>query len=61
METMKDVLCFLNEPDFVDKQDNDRPEKLVEVKRMMVGEFEDYNIPKMIHVLILLMKYNYQM
>ena len=47
---MKDVLCFLNDFDFVDKLDNDCLEKLVEVKRMMVREFEDYNIPKIIHV-----------
>ena len=48
---MKDVLCFLNELDFVDKLDNDCLEKLLEVKRMMVREFEDYNMPKMIHAL----------
>ena len=41
MEKMKDVVCFLNELDFVDKLDNDCLGKLVEVKRMMVGEFED--------------------
>ena len=51
METTKDVLCFLNELDFAEKIDNDCLEKLVEVKKMMVREFEDYNIPKMIHVL----------
>ena len=45
---MKDVLCFLNELDCADKQDNDYLEKLVEVKKMMVIEFEDYNKPKMI-------------
>ena len=33
METMKDVLCFFNEFDFVDKLDNDCLEKLVEVKK----------------------------
>ena len=48
---MKDVLCFLNELDFVDKLDKDCLEKLVEVKRMTVREFEDYNIPKMIQAL----------
>ena len=51
METLKDVLCFLNELDFVNKLDNDSLEKLVEVKRMTVREFEDYNMPKMIHAL----------
>ena len=48
METMEDVLCFLNELDFADKLDNDCLEELVEVKRMMVRELEDYNIPRMI-------------
>ena len=48
---MKDVLCFLSELDFVDKQDNDCLEKLVEVKKVIVREFEDYNISQMIHVL----------
>ena len=32
METMKDVLCFLNELDFADKLDNDYLEEL-EVKK----------------------------
>ena len=48
MEAMKDVLCFLNELDFDDELDNDYLEKLVEVKKMMVREFEDYNISKYI-------------
>ena len=48
---MKDVLCFLNELDSVDKLDNDYLEKLVEVKRMMIRAFEDYYIPKMIYAL----------
>ena len=29
METMKDMLCFLNELDFADKLDNDCFEKLL--------------------------------
>ena len=33
METMKDVLCFLNELDFADKVENDCLEKVVQVKR----------------------------
>ena len=48
---MKGVLCFINELDFVDKLDNDYLEKLVEVKKMMVREFEDYNISKMVYAL----------
>ena len=51
MKTMKDVLCFLNELDFADELDNDYPEKLVEVKKMMVREFEYYNVSKMIYAL----------
>ena len=51
METLKDVLCFLNEIDIADKLDNEYIEKLVEVKKMMGREFEDYNISKMIHAL----------
>ena len=51
METKKDGLFFLNETDFVDKLDNESLEKLVEVKKTMVREFEDCYIPKMIHVL----------
>ena len=48
---MKDVLCFLNEFDFADELDNDYLEKLGEVKKMMAGEFEDYNISKMMYAL----------
>ena len=51
---MKDVSCFLNELDFVDKLDNDYFEKLVEVKRMMVRKFEDYNLSKMINALFII-------
>ena len=35
---------------FVDKLDNDCLEKMAEVKRMMVREFEDYNMPTMIQI-----------
>ena len=52
MEAMKDVLLFfLNELDFADKLDNDYLEKMADVKKMMVREFEDYNISKMIYAL----------
>ena len=47
METMKDVLCFLNELDFANKLKNDDLEKLAEVKKIVVREFEDYIISKM--------------
>ena len=51
MKVMKDVLCFLYELDFTDKLDNACLEKIVEVNKMLIREFEDYNIPKMIHAL----------
>ena len=51
---MKDVVCFLNELDFADKLDNDYLEKMVEVKKMMVTEFEDYIISKMIYALYII-------
>ena len=51
MKTVNDVLCFLNELDFVDKLDNDYCEKLVEVKKIMVREFEDYNMSKTFYLL----------
>ena len=47
MEATKDVLCFLNGLDFADKLDNDYLENIVEVRKTMVREFEDYNISKM--------------
>ena len=48
---MNDVLCFLNELDFADKLGNDYLEKLAEVKKMMVRDFEDYNISEMTNAL----------
>ena len=40
---MKDVLCFLNEHDFIDKIDYDQIEKLRCVKQRLVIEFEECN------------------
>ena len=51
MKVMKDVLCFLNELDFTDKLDNECLEKIEEVNKMFIREFEDYNITKKIHAL----------
>ena len=51
METTKVRLCFLNELDFADKLVNDCLEQFVEFKKMMVREFEDFIIHKMIHAL----------
>ena len=42
METIKDVLCFLNEFHFTDNTHDDVIEKLRCVKRILVIEFEDY-------------------
>ena len=41
-------MCFLNELDFADKLENDYLGELVQVKKMMVREIEDYKISKMI-------------
>ena len=53
MQTLNDVLCFLNELDFAQKinDGDDVFEKLSCVKRRLVIEFEDYNVPKLIKVL----------
>ena len=48
---MKDLLYFLNELDFAEKLDNEYLEKMVEVEKMMVREFEVYNISKIIYAL----------
>ena len=40
---MNGVLCFLNELDFADKLNNNDLEKMAEVKKIVVREFEDYN------------------
>ena len=51
METNNDVLYYLNKPDFtVDVNDSDY-ENLTCVKRILVKEFEDYNVSKLIDVL----------
>ena len=51
METRKDVLCFLNELVFADKLNNNDLEKLAHVKKVVVKEFAEYNISKMIYAL----------
>ena len=48
---MKDLLYFLNELDFAEKLGNEYLEKMVEVEKMMVREFEVYNISKIIYAL----------
>ena len=54
METVKDVLCFLNELDFVDELDNNYLEKIDEIKGMVVREIKDYNISNIIYALNLI-------
>ena len=51
MGTEKDVFCFLNEFDFADKLDNDFIEKLVAVNKLLIREFEEYNVSKMKYAL----------
>ena len=48
---MKDMLYFLNELDFPEKLNNDDLEKLAEVKKVVVREFENYHISKLIYAL----------
>ena len=51
METIYDVLYYLNKLDFTDKINDDDFENLRCFKRILVKEFEDYNISKLIYVL----------
>ena len=51
METIYDVLYYLNQLDFTDKINDDDFENLRCVKRKLVKEFEDYNISKLVDVL----------
>ena len=50
METINDVLYYLNKLDFTDNVDDSDYENLRCVKRTLVNEIEDYNIPKLIDV-----------
>ena len=51
METIIDVLNYLNSFDFTDTLNNCDYENLRCVKGVLVKDFEDYNIPKLIDVL----------
>ena len=53
METVYDVLYYLNKLDFTDKVNDDDFENLGCVKRKLVRESEDYNLDKLIQVLCL--------
>ena len=48
METINDVLYYPNKLDFTDNTNDTVSENLRCVKRMLVKEFEDYNISKLI-------------
>ena len=51
METINDVLYYLNKGDFTDNVNNDDLENLRCVKRKIVKEFQDCNPNKLIQVL----------
>ena len=51
METVYDILYYLNELDFTDKLNNEDFENLRRVKRILVKKFEDYKISKLIDIL----------
>ena len=50
METTNDVLCFVNEFDFIDLK-NDLIEKFRLIKRRLVIQFKDYNVSRLVSVL----------
>ena len=56
MNTINDVLCFLNEIDFTDRINNDHHEKLRDVRLFI--ESEDYKVPALIYVLNIMDKIN---
>ena len=51
METINDVLYYLNKFDFIDNVNDTDFENLRCVKRILVKKFKDYNISKLIDVL----------
>ena len=51
METIKDVLCSLNDLDFTDDVGDDDLEKLRLVKQQLVEEFKKYNTPNLLQAL----------
>ena len=51
METINDVFYYLNKLDFTDKVNDDDYENLGYVKRILVREFKDYNLDKLIQAL----------
>ena len=53
METINDVFHYLNNLDFTDKVNDDDSENLKCVNKILVKEFEDYNVDKLIQVFCL--------
>ena len=53
METVYDILYYLHKPDFTDNVNDSDYENLRCAKRILVNEFENYSIPKLIDVLSL--------
>ena len=51
METMKSVLCFLNQLDFKERINGDLVEEMRCIKRQFVIEFGDYNMATMVYAL----------
>ena len=54
METVYDLLYYLNKLDFTDNVNDSDYENLRCAKRILVTKFEDFNIPKLIDVLSLI-------
>ena len=53
METIDDIVCYLGLLDFTDKGNGDDFENLRCVQGIIVREFEDYNLDKLIQILCL--------
>ena len=51
METVYDILYYLNKLDFTEQPNNDDFENLRCVKRISVKEFAEYNISKLIDIM----------
>ena len=59
MQTNNDFLYYLNRSSFTDKMDDDDLDNLRCVKTILVSEFEDYIIHKLIDVLSIVDKFFY--
>ena len=57
MEAIYDVLYYLNKLEFTDKMNDTDFENLRCVQRILVKEFEEYNISKLIDVLSIVDKF----